>query len=43
MTLGSKLKALDAMNNVGLWLTRTTLGHELNALNAMNSSKLRMT
>ena len=36
-TLGSELRAIDAINNLGLWLTRVTLGHELNALNAMNS------
>ena len=41
--LGSELRALDAMNNLGLWLTRTTPGHELNALNTMNNSRLWMT
>ena len=36
MTPGHKLKALDAMNNSGLWITWTTLGHELRALDVMN-------
>ena len=40
MTPGSELKVLDAMNNLGLWLTRTTLDRELNALHAMNRSRL---
>ena len=41
--VGNELRALDAMNNLGLWLAKTTLGRELNALNAMNSSRLWMT
>ena len=43
MTPSSELRALDAMNSLGLWLTRTTLGHGLNALDAMNNSRLHMT
>ena len=35
MTLGFDLKALDVMNNSGLWLRRTTPSHELKALDAM--------
>ena len=41
-TIGHELNALDAMNNLGLWMTLTTLGHELRALNAMNNSRLWM-
>ena len=37
MTLGHELKALDTMNNLGLWLTRMTLSRELTTLKAMNS------
>ena len=40
MTPGSEVRALDVMNNVGLWLIRITLGYELNALNAMNNSRI---
>ena len=36
----SELRAVDAMNNLGLWLTRITLGRKVNALNAMHSSRL---
>ena len=43
MTLGYDLKALDAMDNVGLSLTLKTLGHELRALDAMNNLRLWMT
>ena len=43
MTLRYELRALDAMNNFGLFLTRNTLGHELRALDAMNISRLWMT
>ena len=42
MTMGHGLKALDAMNNTGLWLTCTTLGRELKAKDAMNNSDLWM-
>ena len=38
MTSGCELRALDAMNNSGLWLTLTTSGHKLKALDAMNNS-----
>ena len=31
------LKALNAMNNSRLWLTRATLSYELRDLNAMNN------
>ena len=31
-TLGHELNTLDAMNILGLSMTRTTLGQELNAL-----------
>ena len=40
MTMGHGLKALDAMNNTGLWLTCTTLGRELKAVDVMKISKL---
>ena len=40
MTLGHELKALDAMNNLDLWMTCSTLGHELRALDAMNNLEL---
>ena len=42
MTLGSELKALNAMNNLRVCLTLTTLGHERRALDAMNNSRLWM-
>ena len=35
MTLGRELKALDAMNNSGLWMIWTILSRELMALDAM--------
>ena len=38
-----ELRALDAMNNLGLWMKRATMGHELRALNVMSSSRLWMT
>ena len=41
--LGRELKALDAMNKSGLWLTRMSSGHELRALNAISNSWLLMT
>ena len=37
MKLGHELKALDAMKNVGFWLTWKTIGHELRALDDMNN------
>ena len=41
--LGSHdLRALDAMDSLGLWMTRITPGCELKALNAMNKSGLWM-
>ena len=40
MTLGSELKALDAMNSSRLCLTSITLGRELRDLDAMNNSRL---
>ena len=40
MTLGCELKALDAMNNLKLWMTCSTLGRDLLSLDAMNSSEL---
>ena len=33
---GHELKALDAMNNFGMWLTWMTLGSELKDLDVMN-------
>ena len=33
-----ELKALDVMNNSGLWMTRATPGDELKALDAINNS-----
>ena len=43
ITLGHKLKALDAMNNSRMWFTSKTAGHELSALDAMNSFGLWLT
>ena len=43
MNLNRELKALDAMNSSGLYMTLKTLGHELKALDAMNSSGLWIT
>ena len=40
MTQGRELRALDVMNNSGLWIIEITLGHELRALDAMNNSRL---
>ena len=42
MTLGHELKALDAMNNAGLWMTWMTLGYKLKALNDVNNSGVWM-
>ena len=43
MTMVHKLRDLDAMNSLGVWLKGTILGHELRALDAMNSLELQMT
>ena len=40
MILGHELKALDAMNSSGLWMTQTTLNHELRVVDDMNDSGL---
>ena len=40
MILGYDLKALDAMNNVGLWMTWVTPRIELMALDAMKCLRL---
>ena len=40
MTQGRELKALNVMNNSGLWMIAMIPGHELRALDAMNSSRL---
>ena len=40
MTLGHKVKALNAMNSSELWMTCSTLGCDLWALDAMNNSKM---
>ena len=42
MIPGHELRALDAMNNLGLWMTRMTSGCELKALDATNSLGLWM-
>ena len=39
---GRELKALDAMNNSSLWMTRVTPSDELKALDAINNSELWM-
>ena len=38
-TLGHELRALDAMDNLGLWMTPYNLGHKLKALDATNNSR----
>ena len=38
--MGHELRALNAINSLGLWITLATLGCELWALDAMNSSGL---
>ena len=43
MTLSRELRALDVMNNSGLWLTLTTPGIEMKDLNVMNNLGLSMT
>ena len=40
MTSGGKLRVLDVMNNLGLYVTWATLGHVLRALVALNRSEL---
>ena len=40
MTSGSELRALNAMNNFGLWLASMNLGHDISALDAVKSSRL---
>ena len=42
MTPSRELKALDVMNNSGLWMTWTTLGYELKPLDAMNRDVVDM-
>ena len=42
MTLGRELRALDAMNNLGLWMTWTTSSYELKALDVMNKDVVNM-
>ena len=37
MTQCRELKALDAMNNSGLWLTLTTTGYGFRALDVLNN------
>ena len=37
MTSSRDLKALDAMNNLVLWITWMTLGYDHRALDAMNN------
>ena len=39
MTLGQKLKALNAVDDSGSGTRRTTLGRELKALNAIDDSR----
>ena len=40
MTLGHDLKALYAMDNLGMWMTWMSQGHEPKALDIMNNSRL---
>ena len=40
MTLGCELRALDAMNNVGLWMTSIAPCHELMDLDVMKCLRL---
>ena len=42
-TPGCEVRALYAMNNSGLWLTRMNLNHELKALNTINNPRLWVT
>ena len=41
--MGRELRALDAINSLGLLMTCMTLSHQLKALDAMNSLGLWMT
>ena len=43
MTRGRELKALDVMNNLGLWMAWLTLDRELKVLDVMNNLGLWMT
>ena len=43
MIIGREPKALNVINNLGLWITRKTQDCELKALNAMNSLGLWLT
>ena len=43
MTAGRVLRALDAMNNLGLSMASKIMGCELRALDTMNNSVLWMT
>ena len=42
MTLGGGLKALDAMNNLGLWIIWATRGRKLKAMDIIKNSALWM-
>ena len=42
MTLGRELRALDVMNNLGIWMKRMTPCGEIKALDAMNNLELWM-
>ena len=41
MTLGHGLKALDAMNNLGLWMIWAILGRKLKVMDVINNSMVR--
>ena len=40
--LGREIRALDATNRSGLWMTRATLDHELKVMDAMNNLEVLM-
>ena len=42
MPLGYDLKALNVINNLGLWMASKTPSHELRALDAITRSRLKM-
>ena len=42
MTLGHELRALNAANNIGLWMICMSLGHELKDLDVMKNLGLWM-
>ena len=42
MTSGHELRALNAVNNTGLWMICTSLGRELKDLDAIKSLRLWM-